>query len=49
VAGPGLENGNLAAFRAALSAALLVAGLATMAPRFWSTLLHLAGERLPGL
>ncbi len=44
---PGLENGNLAAFRAALSAALLVVGLATMAPRFWSTLLRLAGERAP--
>jgi ABC-type antimicrobial peptide transport system permease subunit len=44
---PGLEKGNLAAFRAALSAALLVVGLATMAPRFWSTLLRLVGERTP--
>ena len=42
---PALENGNLAAFRTALSAVLLVVGLVTMAPRFWGALLRLGSNR----
>jgi ABC-type antimicrobial peptide transport system permease subunit len=43
---PSLRNGDLAAFRAALSAILLIVGLFTMAPRFWSTVLRLVGRRM---
>jgi ABC-type antimicrobial peptide transport system permease subunit len=46
---PSLENGDLAAFRAGLSAALLLVGLFTMAPRFWTTVLRLVGRRWAGL
>ncbi len=46
---PSLENGNLAAFRSGLSAVLLVIGLVTMAPRFWTTVLRLGGRRWEGM
>lgn len=46
---PSLENGNPTGFRNGLSALLLVIGLFTMAPRFWTTVLRLVGKQRAGL
>lgn len=46
---PSLENGNIAAFRSGLSAILLLVGLFTMAPRFWTTMLRVVSRHGAGL
>jgi ABC-type antimicrobial peptide transport system permease subunit len=46
---PSLADGDIASFRTAVSAVLAASGLFTMAPRFWTSVLRLIGQRWTGL